>query len=199
MSGSYGLLARSWRRVHPGRNPVARPWDRIEAAMLIGVVLGALMAIPLAAVVGSTAYAGQLALSAQQKSDRHPTTAILMADAPPVAVTGEDRPFDANATNVPARWMVNGAERRGNVGAHPGERAGNTVPIWLTRSGDLAAPPISPSDAAVNGVLAGGFVGFTALIVLAALYSAGRWCLDRQRARQWAREWALISGHWTRS
>ncbi|WP_225977994.1 Rv1733c family protein [Gandjariella thermophila] len=199
MKGSYGLLARFWRRVHPGRNPVARPWDRIEAAMLIGVVLAVLLAFPLAAVIGSSAYAGELAVAAHQRADRRPATATLLADAPPPVVTGEGQPVDTSAANVPARWTVNGVERHGNVAAHPGDRAGSTVPIWLTSSGDLAASPISSADAAMNGVLTGVFVWLAAVLLLTGLYWAGRWCLDRQRAAQWDREWALISGHWTRS
>jgi hypothetical protein len=199
VNGSHGFLARFWRRVHPGRNPVARPWDRIEGAMLIAVLLGMVLAFPLAVVLGSQAHTGQLALSAQQRVERHPATATLMADAPPAVVTGEGQPVDSSAQDVPARWTVNGAERIGTISGRPGDRAGSPVSIWLTNSGDLAPPPISTSDAVVNGVLTGVFVWLAAAILLSALYWIARWYLDRQRAGQWEREWVLISRHWTRS
>src|SRR4051794_26810607 len=66
MCGEAPYRVRIWRRLHPGGNPLARTSDRLEALLLIAVLLGTLLALPIAAAVGSDAYGQRAALSAQQ-------------------------------------------------------------------------------------------------------------------------------------
>jgi hypothetical protein len=107
---------------------------------------------------------------------------------------------DGGASDVQARWLVNGSvERVGSIAAHPGDRAGGSVPIWLTNSGELTAPPITSADARTNGVLVAALVWVSVAMALAALFRISRWLLDRRRVAQWDQEWVVVSRHWTRS
>ncbi|KAA9152994.1 hypothetical protein FPZ12_035730 [Amycolatopsis acidicola] len=201
MNGPFGRVARFWRRIHLGRNPLARRSDRVEAAMLLVVVLGLLIALPLAGIVGAHTYSGQLAVSAEQRGSRHLSTATLLQDAP-TPVPASDSAYLGNGTGsagTAAHWTVaGGAERFGTIAADPGTPAGTKVPIWLTDSGDPVPAPLTPSDAATTSVLAGIFSWLVAALALAAVYWMARFVLDRRRAVRWDREWAHVGDRWAR-
>ncbi|TVT21778.1 Rv1733c family protein [Amycolatopsis acidiphila] len=202
MNGPFGRFARFWRRIHLGRNPLARRSDRVEAGLLIVVVLGLLIALPLAALVGSNTYRGQLAVSAEQRTSRHLTTATLMEDAPtPVPATdGAYLSAGSGSAGVSARWALpGGAERVGTVTADPGATAGTQVPVWLSGAGDPVPAPMTPSDAATTSVLAGVFAWLVIALGLTAVYWTARLVLDRRRAVRWDREWLYAGDRWARS
>jgi hypothetical protein len=196
VNGAFRNLVRTWRHVYLSRNPLARSWDRFEAAVLTGVVVGALFALPLAAVAGSNTYAQQMAVSAAQRAARHPATATLLTNAPLAMIGG---PIRNPTTMVKARVLDRGVERIALVKATPGTPAGTTIQIWLTGSGNRAPTPKTATDAVITAVLAGLFVWLGMVILLAAVFWNTRWRLDRLRAAQWDREWALMSRQWTRS
>jgi uncharacterized integral membrane protein len=202
VNGPFGRIARLWRRIHLGRNPLARRSDRIEGAMLVVVIVGLLIALPFAVLIGSNTYRGELAVSAGQRASRHPATATLIGDAPtPVPATdGTYVTGNGGAAGAPARWTVaGGAERTGTVAADPGATAGTQVPIWLSDAGDPVPPPMTPSDAATTSVLAGIFSWLVAALGLTTLYWLARLILDRRRAVRWDREWAHVGARWARS
>lgn len=76
-----GRIARFRRRLFPGGNPLARFGDRVEAALLLLLVVGALLTLPFAAAVGSDTYAAQTARAEQERTTRHPATATSLAAA----------------------------------------------------------------------------------------------------------------------
>lgn len=200
MKGPFGWLARFWRRIHPGRNPLARRSDRIEGVILLVVVIGLLIALPLAVLVGGKTYRDQLAVSEQQHATRHLVTATLLENAP-VPTPAVDNSFIDNASSgVHARWVApDGTERIGTIPVDPGTAAGTPVPLWLTQSGDPAPAPLTTSDVVTTGVLAGVFVWLVAAIVLISGYWIGRLILDRQRDSRWDHEWFAAGQKWARS
>ncbi|MDQ0376817.1 Rv1733c family protein [Amycolatopsis thermophila] len=194
-----GPIGRFWRRLHIGRNPLARTSDRVEAALLLVVVLGLLIAIPLAMFTGSRTYGGQLAVSEQQQASRHLVTATLVEDAPTPVPATEGAFSTSGSAGVRAEWTYNGGEpKTGVVAADPGATAGSKVPVWLNEAGDPAPAPISSTDAATTGVLAGIFAWLVAALVLIAAYWVTRFVLDRRRAARWESEWATLGDRWAR-
>jgi hypothetical protein len=171
----------------------------VEGALLLAVVLGLLVALPCAVVVGFSTYGAQFAAAQQQRDTRHPAVATLIENAPsPVPST--DGTFVTSSTDVHARWTVaGGVERTGTIVADPGTAAGAQVPIWLTDSGDPAPAPLSQSDVATTGVLAGVFSWLVTALVLAGVYWTVRLILDRRRVRRWDHEWAAVGEKWARS
>lgn len=202
MSGPFGRFARLWRRIHPGRNPLARRSDRVEAAVLVVVVLGLLIALPFAALLGSNTYRGQLAVAAEQQASHHPATATLLRNAP-MTVPAADGAYlsgSSGSASVPARWTAaDGTERTGAIAADPGAAAGTQVPIWLSDSGDPVPVPVTTADAVTTGMLAAAFAWAMAAIGLVGLYWIARLVLDRGRAARWEREWARAGDRWARS
>ncbi|RSM38024.1 hypothetical protein DMA12_34575 [Amycolatopsis balhimycina DSM 5908] len=191
MRGPSGRIARFGRRVHPGRNPLARAGDRVEALLLLLVVAGALLAIPFAAAFGSETYAAQTARAAQERATRQPATAVSLAAASgqPYSTDGAGAP--AAQTTVPAAWFdARGARHTGDVLTDPGSPAGTRVPVWLDSRGELAGEPLSASTSAADGVFAAILLWVAITGALAALYGAGRFVLSRFYAAAWDRAWA---------
>lgn len=178
-----------WRRIHLGRNPLARGWDRIEAAILVGGVVTALVGVPLAAAAGSEAYATMAARSALETATRHSTTAFLLEDAPPARV-GLDGIPSAETASVAARWALpDGTFREARVTADLGASAGDAVTVWLDESDAVVDPPVMPLDATSTGIGVGVGVWLIAVTLLAAGYLLARQLLNRARAAAWDREW----------
>ncbi|WP_158894825.1 Rv1733c family protein [Amycolatopsis anabasis] len=187
---------RWWRRVFPGRNPMVRPWDRIEAALLVCTALGAVLAFPIAASLGSDAYARQVAIANEQRATRHPATAVLLADAPVVSTRLDGTPAHGDAL-VPARWPVGGEQREGMIVVERGAVAGAQVPIWLNDRGDPVEAPLNTTDASAFGVGLAVAVWLGTVTTLVALYWLGVAILDKIRDGAWEREWRRVGSEWT--
>ncbi|MGW4062296.1 Rv1733c family protein [Amycolatopsis sp. NPDC004747] len=191
MRGLSGRIARFGRRVRPGRNPVARAGDRVEAFLLLLAIVGAFLAIPFAAAFGSETYAAQTTRAAEERTTRHPATAVSLAEASgqPYSTDGAGAP--AAGATVPAAWFdARGARHTGDVLADPGSPAGTRVPIWLDERGELAAEPLSTSTLAVDGVFAAVFLWAAITGALVGLYAAVRFVLTRFHAAAWDRAWS---------
>ncbi|PXY22317.1 Rv1733c family protein [Prauserella muralis] len=185
----------AWRRVWPGAGPFVRREDRIDAAARLTALVCALLAVPLAALLGSSAHARQLELSAGQLAASRPATATVLADAPrrrisPVA-------SGSQWVDVPVRWQVAGAEKRGVLRVLEGTTAGSRRQIWLDRDGNLTAVPVTASDAARVGVGVGLAGWLAAVLTLACGYGLVRAGTDRRRLAAWGREWERVSGEWS--
>ncbi|WP_229908254.1 Rv1733c family protein [Amycolatopsis oliviviridis] len=188
-----------WRRIHPGRNPLARITDRIEAAILIGGVVAALLGIPLAAAAGSEAYATMMARSAVEMATRHATTATLLEDAPPARI-GVDGTPSTETARVRARWeLSDGTFQEGPATADLGASAGERVTVWLDQADAVVAPPVRPLDATSTGIGVGVGVWLIAVTLLAAACLLALCLLNRARWAAWDREWERLGSDSTPS
>ncbi|QRP50359.1 hypothetical protein [Amycolatopsis sp. FDAARGOS 1241] len=179
-----------WRHLLvPGRGSVARTSDRVQAGLLLLVVLLTLAAVPALATAGSAFSVAQKQQSARELGERRPATATLLADGPPDSVagrSGEARP----PAPADAMWSGPGGERHfGLVDAPAGSRRGDQVPIWLDRSGAPVAAPLSAVAAVVNAVCAAIGLYFVTCLALALVYGGAALALNRYRAGRWQREW----------
>ncbi|WP_372668341.1 Rv1733c family protein [Amycolatopsis kentuckyensis] len=191
MRGPSGRIARFRRRLHPGRNPLTRFGDRVEAALLVLVFAGALLALPFAAAFGSETYAAQTARAEQERTTRHPATAVSLAAAPnqPYSTDGAGAPADQ--TTVQAAWFdARGARHTGDVLADAGSPAGTHVPVWLDQRGELTNEPLSPSTSVADGIFAAILLWVAITGSLAGLYGIGRFTVSRVHASAWDRAWA---------
>ncbi|MFI9450731.1 hypothetical protein [Amycolatopsis sp. NPDC052450] len=175
------------------RNPLVRWSDRLEAALMLGAVLLALLAIPFAAAAGSAAYADGRERAAEQAVDRQATTAVLLADAPPVHVRLDGVPLEEKA-EVAARWTgPGGLIREGVVTVDTGMVTGNEVRIWLDARGHPVDAPVTDTDALSQGIGVGTGLWLGWLTVVATVFLACRAALGRSRAAEWAREWQRMA------
>jgi hypothetical protein len=191
MRGPSGRITRFRRRLHPGRNPIARAGDRVEAVLLMLVVAGALLAVPFAAAFGSDTYAAQTTRAAEERTTRHPATAVSLTAASGQSYGTDGAGAPADQTTVEAAWFdARGARHTGEVLADAGSPAGTRVSVWLDQHGELTSEPLSPSTSAADGVFAAVLLWVAVTGALAGLYGAGRFAVSRLHAAAWDRAWA---------
>ncbi|GAA2658352.1 MULTISPECIES: hypothetical protein [Actinosynnema] len=175
------------------RNSLARPGDLLERVVIAIAVLLVLLALPVAAAIGSEVHSMRSDFIATDVAEKHPATATLVEDAPVVAgVTGLE--------NVEARaeWTTpGGLTRTGLVAAPNGSPAGAEVEVWVDGLGGLVPPPPQSDGAVLAGVTValGLWAGFAGAIVLACMVL--RAVLNRLRATELEREWARVEPVWT--
>ncbi len=191
MRGPSGRIARFGRRVHPGRNPLARAGDRLEAVLLLLAVAGAFLAVPFAAALGSETYAAQSTRAEQERSTRHPATAVSLAAASGQSYGSDGAGAPVDQTTVPAAWFdARGVRHTGDVLADEGSPAGTRVSVWLDQRGELTGEPLTGVTSAVDGIFAAILLWVAVTGTLAGLYGAARFVLSRLHAAAWGRAWS---------
>ena len=122
-------------RMLAGRNPLRRPIDRFEGAVLMTLAAIFAVAVAAAAIVGTHTYQSQ-----QAAAHLRPAVAVLVQHGPPAGGL-------PGAGQAEARWRVPGGGERSGVlttATAPGisgAAAGTQVAVWLNRSGQPAGPP----------------------------------------------------------
>ncbi|WP_434780888.1 Rv1733c family protein [Mycobacterium tuberculosis] len=86
---------------------------------------------------------------------------------------------------VPARWVVNGIERSGEVNAKPGTKSGDRVGIWVDSAGQLVDEPAPPARAIADAALAALGLWLSVAAVAGALLALTRAILIRVRNASW--------------
>ena len=151
----------------PGRKPLARHTDRVEAALLNVVLAVAALALPGAIALGDHVHDDRAAIIEHQATTRYPATAVLRADAP---ASGSHSTAITHKVDTPATWVTADAQRRtGVVPAEQQAKAGAAVPVWLDEHGNPVTPPEAPSNAVTAGVAVAllswlGFLGLCWLV-----------------------------------
>jgi len=185
---------RRWLRgLWPDRNPLRRTADRVEAAVVAGLLAAFVIGAPVAALIaGHWSSAVALRVEHAQQSTWRQVPAVLLADAP-------DPGSSSYGVDARARWTArNGTRRSGVISVPGGARAGRTVLIWVDASGGLAGPPLR--HAQVIGQVATAAlltpVGLGLLLVCAGVVARSR--LERRRLATWDADWRITGPQWTR-
>jgi hypothetical protein len=178
-------------RMLAGRNPLRRPIDRLEGAVLVALVAVFGVAVAVAAIAGTHTYQSQ-----QAAARLRPAVAVLVQHGPPAdSLTG--------AGQAEARWRVpGGGERSGvlttaTVPGISGAAAGTRVAVWLNRSGQPAGPPPGQAVMIIYALVTGGAVTAVAGVALLVAYALARHVLDRRRLAGWETAWARTGPSWT--
>jgi hypothetical protein len=179
-------------RLLTGRNALRRPVDRIEGVLLVALSAAFLAAVAFACIVGTHTYQSQRAAAVGLR----PAAAVLLEDGP--AAGGLARVGQAEA-----RWFVPGGGQQSGVlttATAPdiaGAVAGARIPVWLNRSGQLAAPPADQAAMILYALVAGAVVAGPAGLALLSVYALCRLILDRRRLAAWESAWDRTGPRWT--
>ncbi|MGW4593266.1 Rv1733c family protein [Amycolatopsis thermoflava] len=193
-----GWFARTSRLLRPGRNPLARGCDRIEAILVRFAILVCVVAIPVAASIGSEVYANGRATAAVQAAERHPATATTLAEAP-AAPVADGAVAQSGYADVPVQWWwPDNTERTASLPVASETPAGATVPVWLDEDGNLTTAPMTTADIAGTAATAAFAFWLGCLVVSLCLVQAVRLLLARRRSVWWAREWERFNEKLTR-
>ncbi|WP_030609171.1 Rv1733c family protein [Streptomyces sclerotialus] len=175
-------------------NPVKRPSDVLEGAVLLVAVVLMIVGGPTVAVLSGLAAHE---LFREQRLARYAATAYLVDDAParrsPAAYSSgaDDR------VRATIRWRdARNAEHTGITQVEPGRKAGSSVPVWLDGHGRLTGQPLGSTGGAAAATLVGGLAAAGWCAAVSAGVLGVRLGLKRRRARQWDREWAEVGPRW---
>jgi hypothetical protein len=166
-----------------GRNTLVRTSDRIEAVMAALVVLIGVLAIPVAAALGTAFYELRSQAVAHRATLVRPVTAT---------VTGSDRVVKASPTSIvysaPITWNSLGVRHIGRLQSANELSAGDPVTIWVDDSGLLACAPESPRQVVIEAFV----VAVMLWTLVMAICQGIRWllcrALDHSRSARWDQE-----------
>ncbi|MER7394117.1 hypothetical protein ABT381_01195 [Streptomyces sp. NPDC000151] len=169
-------------------NPLKRPSDVLEAVVLLVAMVLVAVGGPTVAVM--TGRAAQDTVR-EQRQERYPTTAVLVADAPGRTTGAYDMRGAHDTVSATVRWRdERGSVHTGLTQVEPGRKAGTRVPVWLDGRGRLTHQPLPPIAGAVGATLVGGLLALGWCAAVSATVCGVRRYLNHRRARQWDREWS---------
>ena len=154
-----------------GRNPLVRTTDRIEALIMVLAVMVSLLAIPIAAAVGTAVYDSRRDIYAEQADTRHPVPATV-TDVP-----ASQQILRTVTITVPARWTADGAKHTGAVKAQSTAKTGDHVEIWVDHNGAQAAAPTPTTRAAVEAATAALVIWLSVAAIAAILFALPGQCV----------------------
>ena len=177
-------------------NPLLRHVDRIETTVMAALVIAFLAAAPLASI-----YAGRLAdthglreqHAEQQAWKQEPATLRQGASAGQIGVDGEWDTAWVNAT-----WpSPSGGDATGQLAVPLNARKGDVVSVWVTPTGKLAQPPLTPSDVR-DRIAFAVLVAITGVVVLELLIAVTvRVAVGRRRMVGWENAWRAVGPKWS--
>jgi hypothetical protein len=179
-------------RLLTGRNPLRRPVDRIEGAVLVALSAAFLAAIAFACLVGAHTYHTQRAATAGLR----PAAAVLLQDGPTADRLGR-------IGQTEARWFLPGGGEQSGVLTTvtapeiAGAAAGDRISVWLNRSGQPVASPADQTVIIIYALTAGLVAAALAGLALLLAYALCRRILDRRRLVAWESAWNRTGPTWT--
>ena len=175
-------------------NPLRRRVDRVEAAMLTGLIMVFLIGAPIL-----VAGAGHLARAAGLRALRTQATwSQVSATVPRAAPNQSESPGQLDTVLLQGHWTApDGQPRSGLIATRRGVAVGNTARIWVSRSGSPTGAPRGRSE----------LLGWTPIaevgtaLVLAFIFCLAvrlqRWLCERSRLACWHKAWRAQGPRWT--
>ena len=176
------------------RNPLRRRIDRVEAAIVAGLIAVFLISAPVLA-----AAAGHWTGSAGMREQRAEMAWRLVPATIQGHAQGQIRSGPAGRVWMPAHWTApDGQARRGWIPVSLADVADGSALVWVTRSGALTGPPLRHSQVQADIVIAEWLTALVLGILLCLAGGAGRVLLARRRLADWNRAWREVEPRWTR-
>ena len=193
-AGPFCRLRMLWGVAGDG-NPLRRAVDRVEAAVMLGLVAAFLVGAPLAGL-GAAEMTRAAATAEEHAQHRWLQRSATLLEPGSEGVTGMYGEWDTSWVTV--QWtMPGGSIRTGAIAVDENAKKGLHVPVWVTPSGQLTHPPLSSADV-TDRVVTAAALGPAVLGVL--LLIAGdivRVVANRRRMADWARAWEVAGPKWT--
>jgi hypothetical protein len=173
----------------PDRNPLRRRCDRVEAAIVAGLVAAFVLGGPLAALAaGRWAYDTALRTERAGEAARHQVAGVLLTTAQ-----------QWSPATAQARWTApDGARRTGWVPAPAGAPADASVRVWVNAFGRPAEPPLRHSQVEGQAVMAAVVAVFAVAMLLSGAGLFARQVADRRRLVAWDTQWRETGPKWSR-
>ncbi|MFJ9365824.1 hypothetical protein ACIRRA_15600 [Nocardia sp. NPDC101769] len=185
MSHNCSLPWRVWRMRPWNTNPLMRASDRWESVLRVLVVVLLLLAVPVAAAVGTETYTRSAAHISVANASKTTVQATVLTAPKEVQPAGPAQPASFESQ---VQWQHDGNLATGTIEIRHDTKVGDTVQIWVGPDGLVTDPPRQPEMAMWDGVGTGvALLMGAGLGVLALL-----WCvtqlLERLHAARWEAE-----------
>lgn len=174
-------FGRTWLLRVWGRNDLVRSTDRWQALALSLALTLAVIALPVAAALGTAAHDARLVTYTEQAHDRHAVSAAVVSET---ATILHGNPVSFRAT---AQWSTATGSHLAVVSLPERAALGDHVPVWVNEHGDQVAAPTPLSTAADYAVGVAVLTWLAVAATLAGPYALLRRRLDRSRAAGWDR------------
>ncbi|MFN6545068.1 Rv1733c family protein [Mycolicibacterium nivoides] len=175
-----------------GRNPLVRNVDRMESVMLAILATLCLLALPIAASMGTFVHDSRARAYVEDAQSKHQVTAVAIEDGHG-SISGRKVAFTARAT-----WRFGGREHDGVIAWPTRPDKGAQQGMWVNSEGVSVRAPRPQARAVGEAVL----VGLSAWVAMAAAAASLVYVVhrkfDRVRSAAWDRELRLIreKGNW---
>jgi hypothetical protein len=189
------VWTRLGRRLGIDHNPLRRRSDLL-AAWLLPAAIALFLALGPLVMAAASWWAHSGATSAQAAARSwHEVPGVLDQAVPgPLMPTNGS---DSWITWAPAHWADGGQQHSGLIPAIAGTWAGQTVPVWLNRAGQVQLSPLSGGQVHYRAI--GTELGALGLLAvgLAGLGLVGRLLLNRRRLDSWENAWISEGPQWS--
>ena len=188
-------MQRRVRFVRPAGNALRRRSDRIESAIVAGLLAFFVLAGPAAAIVAGSLTDHAMLGQVRAEQSWHRVTATLIH---PGTRRLEASASDWVVQSARASWSAGGRTHTGWIplATRPGKA--RTASVWVNRAGTPTGPPSAHADLH----LAVGLAALAAVLVVAAIVFlaavATRLVLNRRRMADWDTAWRAIGPQWSR-
>lgn len=170
-------------------SPLRRTVDRLERGALALVIALALLAVPVAVLVGAAVQRSASATAQTELATTHQSTAILRQDA---------RTSDLGAATALGEWHTrSGIIRTGTIEVPTGSVAGEPVPVWLDDADRPVDPPLTTDQAYWRGVITVIVLLIGTFVLLAIGHRVACLLLGRRRLAEWEADWLAVEPHWS--
>jgi hypothetical protein len=181
------------RRSTPGRRPLARRTDRVEATTAV-LLLTLAFALIFAGWLAGVATREQAVRHEADLGPRHPVSAVM--SVPPAG--DPNTAAGGGPVTATARWLgADGLEHFDTVMVSYPAPAVSTVTIWVNEHDEVAPPPADAHSAVVAGVVVGILVVAAGWSMLFACWLVVRRAIERVNHARWADEWSRVEPLWS--
>src|SRR5215469_15419681 len=189
------LLRRLSRILAGDGNPLRRPVDKLECAVMSCLIVAFFIAAPLLAVFAAGVAGAAATREMQAEASWKPVPALLTQGAAAGAI-GLDG--DWNVAWVKAKWTApDGAHKAGLVAVALNARAGQRAMVWVTPTGQLTHQPLTRDEVAERTVMAAVAAPAGLALLLTIASGVTRVMANRRRMACWAREWEATGPRWS--
>ncbi|WP_055477039.1 Rv1733c family protein [Gordonia sp. HS-NH1] len=195
----------SWRVMHASSNGLVRRGDRLETVTLVMLWLAAVAGVMIALTVGGDTYAAHKT-AAENQEPRHSVSATIIRTSGQGSGDQSDQPshiqdkviqdsVDQNGAGPDSDYTTvawqdpNGHRLTAAVDAEPLDSVGRVRVVWLDDSGSVVDPPVTTTDAVMEGLIAGIGVGMFVVLGWWGSTVLVRAVADHHRSRRWDAEW----------
>jgi hypothetical protein len=176
-------------------NPLRRPVDKLECAVMTCLIVAFFVAAPLLAVFAAqvAGTAGTREMQAEASWKLVPAVLTQGAAAGAIGMDG-----DWSTAWVKAQWTApDGAHKAGLVAVALNARAGQRVTVWVTPGGQLTHEPLTRNEVAERTVMAALAAPAGLALLLTIAIGVTRVMANRRRMACWAREWEATGPRWS--